>query len=326
MVHARALSICALLLPFSFNAALHAQNSYLLEVSQPGVDPYIELNADTPIQLFAEDGWHTLAAPPQLPVWLFGSNYTLPEHAQVSINRNGHVRFGNDYVYAELSLARTPMETIDASSRISYQHFHGPGGGILVIQFKNLRLLNGINGNYMNAQLWYYGTTGTIEMHYGPRSESNANGFAGDRGPHVGVYHTPTDLSGCLDRVWLSGSPDGPQVSYAASYDFPAMTGLPYEGTVFRFVPLFTLPAGINEQAASPFRMLSNVVHNELSIDVQDPNGTSVDLFDAAGLALRTQRLRSGINHLMVDDLAPGMYLLRGTGSSAGPGLRFAKE
>ncbi|MBP7407418.1 MAG: hypothetical protein KA941_01540 [Flavobacteriales bacterium] len=325
MFTARTLSLVATTVVWSHATWLPAQNSYLFEVSPSGVDPYIELTADTPVEFFAEDGWHTVAAPPQLPIWLFGTEYNMAAVGAMRINRNGHVRFGNTYTFAELSIARTPMEPIDGTSRVSYQHFNGPGGGILVVQFKNLRLLNGINGNYMNAQLWYYATTGMIKMHYGPSSASNGSGFAGDRGPHIGVYHTPTDLSACLERVWLSGSPDGPQVSYDATYEFPALSGLPYEGTAFRFAPMFNIPEGIEENEASPFRMQSNLVSERLLVDVVDPAGTMLSIADASGRIIRTVRTTGGMNTLELGDLAPGSYLIISTFDGPRHAMRFVK-
>lgn len=325
MLYARTLSLALTAMAWLSTTMLTAQNSYLFELSQPGVDPYIELTSDTPVELFSEDGWHTVAAPPQMPIWLFGSQYDMSAVGTMRINRNGHVRFGNSYTYAELSVARTPMEMIDGTSRVSYQRFNGPGGGILVVQFKNLRLLNGINGNYMNAQVWYYGTTGMIKMHYGPSSASNGSGFAGDRGPHIGVYHTPTDLSGCLERVWLNGSPDGPQVSYEANYDFPALSGLPYDGTAFRFAPMFSIPEAIEENDASPFRMRSNLVSDQLMVDVVDPTGASLAIADASGRIIRTLRATGGLNTISTEDLAAGSYLLVSSLDGSRHALRFMK-
>ncbi len=301
---------------------LSAQNSYVFETTAAGVDAYAPLLEGTTVELFDEEGWHTLNNAPNLPLWLFGENFSADSGSLVRIDRNGRVRIGNDYRFAELSVARTPLQPIDANSRIAYHHYPGPGGGILVIEYRHMRLVNGLNGNYMNAQIWYYANTGNIKFHYGPSSTSNASGFFGDRGPHIGILHSLTDMSGCLEKVWLSGNPDGPQVSYSANYDFTTLSGLPYEGTSFRFVPLFSIPIGMAELEQPSFHARANVVEEDLQLLVDTPGGLLVQVIDAKGRTMKSHWLANGTNQLSVSELEPGAYFIR---SSSGAVLRFIK-
>lgn len=301
---------------------LPAQDSYVFETTAAGVDAYAPLLDGTAVELFDEDGWHELNNAPGLPLWFFGENFSADGGSSVRIDRNGRVRIGNAYRFAELSVARTPLQPIDANSRVAYHHYPGPGGGILVIEYRHMRLVNGLNGNYMNAQIWYYANTGNIKFHYGPSSASNASGFFGDRGPHIGIFHSPTDMSGCLEKLWLSGNPDGPQVSYAANYDFTTLFGLPYAGTSFRFVPLFSIPIGMRELEQVSLRVGANVVEEELQLFVEEPSGLLIDIVDANGRTVRNARLAQGTNRLSVGELVPGAYFIR---SERGAVLRFAK-
>ena len=113
---------------------LPAQDSYVFETTAAGVDAYAPLLDGTAVELFDEDGWHELNNAPGLPLWFFGENFSADSGSSVRIDRNGRVRIGNAYRFAELSVARTPLQPIDATSRVAFHHYPGPGGGILVIE------------------------------------------------------------------------------------------------------------------------------------------------------------------------------------------------
>ncbi len=304
---------------------LTAQNGYLFEVVQPGVVPYVQMASETEVDMVDEDGWHTVTDLPEAPMWLFGTDYGTGTASTVSINANGHVRIGNDYTFASIQVARTLMGELTGGSHVSYRYMETAEGKILEVQYKNMVLLHGVAGNFMNAQLRIHLGTGMIEMHYGPSSESNGSGFTGDRGPHIGVYQSPTDFSSCMEKTWLSGNPDGPQVDYTANYLFPCLTGLPAPGTLYRFMPLFNIPNAIGENAASPFRMGATLVTDQLSVSVDEPAGMQLQITDTGGRILRSIRATSGMNTIDITDLAPGSYLVLAPTSPQRPAMRFVK-
>ena len=299
-----------------------AQDSYLFELDAPGAQPYVDLVGATPVQIFNEEGWHTLSATAMGTPWLFGTTPTAGPGGYVAIGEDGLVRFGNDYTYVEVDLAHALLDPIDGNSGISYR----TSDGIVELQYKHMGLFYGLNDNYMNAQLRYHAATGMIEFHYGPRSDSNGGGFVGNRGPKIGLVQRNADGTECQQRVWLTGDPDNPQVDYMASNVFTGLSGLPTEGTVFRFVPLFTVPEGITENDASPFRMKSNLVSDQLMVTMDDPGATPFRITDTSGRAVLLGQLTQGDNAIALQKLSPGAYSFSCTADGRVRTLRFVKE
>lgn len=296
------------------------QVSYLFS-QETTMSPYHSVTGSTVVQLWDEEGWHQTNGVPQLAVWLFGAAYDL---STLAIHRDGIVRLRNDDATVFLHLAGTGMAPIDGSSGISYKFVETADGDMIMVQLRNMRLLNGVAVNHMNAQLWIELETGRLSLRFGPRSDENGGGFPGDSGPHVGIHQALADGSDCVERVWPFGDPGNPQVAYDSSCEFPALFGLPGSGVTFHFEPTFTIPTSINEPAQEQLSMRGNIAVEEFIVHSGDQLVRQARILDASGRFVRALRLQPGDNAIHVGDLGSGTYLLA-CDNGAVP-LRFVKQ
>lgn len=302
-----------------------AQDNYLFEHVQPGDQPYESLLGDTEISSFDLTGSFALNDLDGQTIRLFDKMYTLGLGTHLLISADGYLRVDDGNTLAEIDGAFTDLYPYDATSRYSYRLFGNPGNHILAVQYNNMRLAMGVAGNAMSFQLWYYQNTGMIEVRFGPRTENLASGFTLSRGPKMGIHHSPVDMSACLEKVWLSGIPQAPDVSYDAEHPFDGMSGVPQEGTIYRYVPTFTI--GLDEQhLAARATIRNNPATDMLFVTIADAAGVSLVIEDMAGRTLRTQRTNSGENAIDVSGLANGAYLLVAQANGVRHAQRFVKQ
>ncbi|MEO8590866.1 MAG: hypothetical protein ABI432_15930 [Flavobacteriales bacterium] len=302
-----------------------AQNNYLFEQVPPGNQAYEDLLGDTEITDFDLNGSFTLQAMAGETIRIFDTEYTLGAGTKLSISTDGFVRVDDENTMAVLDGAFTDLYPFDASSRYSYRLFGNTGNHILAVQYKNLRMSTGLAGNSMNMQIWYYQNTGMIEVRYGPRTENLANGFTLDRGPKIGIYSSPVDMSGCLEKVWLSGSPLLPEVSYEANYNFPGLNGVPPEGTIYRYVPTFTISISENTTSAHG-RIRNDPATDRLFVTMPEASRSMLLVQDMAGRTLQTQLATTGENEIDISGLASGTYLLAEEDHGIRHAQRFVKQ
>jgi len=301
-----------------------AQN-YLFEHVAPGTQPYQALLGDTEITDFDLAGEYNLTGVDGEVIRLFDKSYTLGLGTSLVISSDGFLRVDDQNTMALLNGAFVDLYTFDASSRYSYRLYGDAGNHILAVQYSNLRLATGLGGNSMSMQIWLHQSTGLIEVRYGPRTENLANGYTLNRGPKMGIYHTPVDMSGCLEKIWVTGDPQAPVVNYDANYIFTGMNGVPPEGTIYRYMPTFEISVGEINAAAAP-SIRNNPATDQLFVTVQEPAGTSLFIQDMAGRTLRTERATTGENVIDVSGLSTGAYLLVAQDRGTRQAQRFVKQ
>lgn len=225
------------------------------------------------------------------------------------IQSNGDLRIDNDSALAIIDGAFTYLDSIDAQSSVSYKIEGSSGNKIIKVQWKNLKLRVGQPGNYLNMQLWVYQQNGVVEIHYGPRSASNASGFNINTGPQVGMFLSGFAFTQCLEKLWVNGSPTSPTLDSNANYVFKAMSGIPAEGTLYRFTPRFL--TGIKKpEGKLHFQSYPNPVKDVLYLDRKD----SYTLYDATGKLLF---IFPEVMEINLSDLPGGLYFLMNSGRTA---------
>jgi hypothetical protein len=150
-----------------------------------------------------------------------------------------NLRFDNDSSLIIVDGAFTYLDSIDATSSISYTIEGGPGNRLVKAQWKNLKARVGKAGNFVNVQIWVYQRSGVYEIHYGPSSANNQSGFNQTSGPQVGIFYSLDDFTKCFEKLWVIGAPASLKLDSNANYSFRAMSGIPVEGVVLRFIPRF---------------------------------------------------------------------------------------
>lgn len=297
--------------------------SYLFEHVTPGSQPYEALLGDTEIPGFDFAGNFVMPGIEGENIRFFDKVYTIDQGTQLLINKDGYLRITDDNTMALIEGAHFDMYPYDATSRYSYRLFGNPGNRVLAVQYSNLRSNTGPSENSLSFQIWYHQNTGLIEVRFGARTQNIANSFTLNRGPKMGIYHSPTDMTGCLEKIWLTGDPQAPAVSYDANYDFDAMNGVPPEGTVYRFGPTFII--GLEENAAPAAGIRNNPATEDLFVTVENA-GTTLVVQDMAGRTIRTATATTGENAIDVSDLAAGTYVLVDRYKEARHAQRFMKQ
>ena len=322
-LHIRQCAFAALILACAQQG--RAQDNYLFEHVQPGDQPYESLLGDTEITGFDLSGSFALPGLDGQTIRLFDKMYTLGLGTRLLINADGYVRVDDGNTTAEIDGAFTDLYPFDETSRYSYRLFGNPGNHILAVQYSNMRLATGVTGNAMSMQIWYYQNTGMIEVRFGPRTANLASGFTLSRGPKMGIHHSPVDMSSCLEKVWLSGIPQAPDVSYDANHPLDGMSGVPQEGTIYRYVPTFTI--GLDEQhLVSRPTIRNNPATDVLFVTIHDATSASFAILDMAGRTLWTQRAVGGENVIDVSTLSSGTYLLVDQSNGSRHAQRFVKQ
>lgn len=248
--------------------------------------------------------------------YFYGRPFKLDTSAKFFfIQAGGDLRIDNDSALAIIDGAFTYLDSIDAQSSVSYKIEGVSGNKILKVQWKNLKVRVGQIGNYLNMQIWVYQQSGVVEIRYGPRSSNNASGFNINTGPQVGMFFSPFSFSGCYEKLWVNGSPTAFTLDSNANYVFKAMSGIPAEGTVYRFSPRFLV--GTKElKGKSEYFMYPNPVKNELYFS---ENG-NYEVYDITG---RLMLHKYDVKQLDVSSLAPGIYFIT---DSTGRRAKIVKE
>ena len=242
----------------------------------------------------------------------FDLSYTFGGLKTISVGEGPFLRVDNDSSLVIVDVAFTYIDSIDPTSKISYVIEGASGQKILKTQYKNYKLRYGPGGNFINVQIWYYQQNGVIELHYGSRSTNNASGYNTVQGPNIGIFYSPDDFSGCYEKLWCTGSPAAMTLDSATNYVFNAMSGIPDEGTIYRFSPRITQTVstvGITENTKREWHISPNPVNDHIFI-----SGTKqpyiLTMYDLNGRKVRDWRDQTGDTTLDVSELAPGCYFL----------------
>lgn len=296
---------------FAALAPACAQDDYVFELVQGDTRSYVELTGDTWISDFDLDGFHYLPVMDEQELHLFGSAFLLGGGYGISVSAHGEVRITSNTDLVLVDVAGGGLEPIDENSRVSYQLLGAPGSHRLVVQYRHMRLASGPGTNELNAQIWIDQATGAIELQYGYRSENNASGYTPFTGPQVGILHATAGMTSCLEKSWLTGPPNAPLLNSALDCERPGLTGLPYHGTTYRFMPTFLVPAGIGEEAlAAPLELYPVPAHDRLTVRTPLSDARAeLRIMDGMGRIVQVIRPTGERTDLDLAGLAPGHYL-----------------
>lgn len=164
--------------------------------------------------------------------------------------QQGNIRIDNDSALIIVDGIFCYLDSIDATSDMSYRIEGKSGEKIVKTQWRNAKIREGEAVNFVNLQIWVYQATGVIEIHYGPSSPNNQAGFNTTTGPQVGMFFARDDFSKVFGKLWVNGSPTKHTLDSAKNLSFKAMSGVPVNGTIYRFIPRFAL-SGVKEEKKS---------------------------------------------------------------------------
>jgi len=192
----------------------------------------------------------------------FNTSFNLDSIKTFHIQPYANLRFDNDSSLIIVDGAFTYLDSINESSSISYSIEGSTGEKLIKVQWKNLKVRVGKADNFVNLQIWVNQKTGVFEIHYGPVSANNQSGFNTSTGPQVGIFYSRDNFTKCYEKLWIKGSPTDPKQDSLANYSFLAMSGIPLEGVVYRFIPKFK-DLSINDKITKKQLMISpNPIHD----------------------------------------------------------------
>lgn len=219
------------------------------------------------------------------------------------IQEYANLRFDNDSSLIIVDGAFTYLDSIDANSSISYTIEGNHGDRLIKAQWKNLKARAGKTGNFVNVQIWVYQRSGVYEIHYGPSSTNNQSGFNQTSGPQVGIFFSLDDFTKCFEKLWVTGSPAALKLDSNANYTFKAMSGVPLEGVVLRFIPRFKTLGIVNHSLkANEINVYPNPVSDGL---LHFSEQADYRLYDMYG---REVMSGSNVSSLDVSSLPDGIY------------------
>jgi hypothetical protein len=203
------------------------------------------------------------------------------------------------------------LDSIDNTSKISYRIDGSSGNKILKVQWKNVRVRSGQPGNFVNLQIWLH-QSGVIEYRYGPASASNASGYTLNTGPSVGISYSPFDLSPIFEKIWIYGTPPNIMIDSAKNLNFPNISGVPADGTVYRFAPK---NLSVSSQSIEHvFRVYPNPAHTVLHIATELSNTpVKASLYDIQGRIAGEYLLdgQTQLHTISTANIPNGIYELR---------------
>ncbi|MBX7052876.1 MAG: T9SS type A sorting domain-containing protein [Flavobacteriales bacterium] len=305
---------------FMFITKNQQAQSYSFELIPPGVTPYVEIpETSTPAEFIG-----TLDVIEELEgetFWFYDVPFTFGGLKTMAMGNAGYMRIDNDSSLIIIDGAFTYMDYIDNTSSMTYSIEGTSGHKIIRMQYRNMKLTSGEADNFVNLQIWYYQETGVVEVHYGPRSENNASGYTSTTGPHAGMFYSADDFSACYEKLWCTGNPNNPTLANTSNYNFLAMYGVPDEGTVFRFTPLFLInaievPKDIVLPRIYPNPTMQWLRVENLSvgtvIELADSYGRHINQFVAAqdNMQLDLSAYEAGLYYLSIQD-GTGKYSLK---------------
>ncbi len=189
-------------------------------------------------------------------------------------------------------------------SPINYSITGQAGGRILKLEWRNAGLVDDETENdFMNIQLWLYEASGVVELRYGPSSVTNPDVFIpGANGPLVGMYDDNP-----ANGYYLSGDPANPTVGPFPP--FPALNGVPPEGTVYRFTPATSSVASLQ---SAGYQVYPNPCNDWLRVEhTQQIKAGTLRITDISGRTVLSQQYDTDQQiQLSTNQLHPGMYIL----------------
>lgn len=203
------------------------------------------------------------------------------------------------------------LDSIDNNSKISYKIEGSSGNKILKVQWKNLKIRTGAAGNYVNLQIWLYQKDGMLEYRYGPSSANNASGYTQSTGPSVGISYSNFSFSKMYEKIWIHGTPPNIQIDSAHNASFPNISGVPANGTVYRFIPKQSASVSALKKDMG-ITVYPNPADKQIVISLSAPasENLKVSVMDLSGQLIKEYSMPAGSRQLSVPSaqIPAGMY------------------
>jgi hypothetical protein len=310
---------CQTLLLVLLPAALQAQVSYSFEETTAPYEPLISATPCT----FDIDGFDRINELDGELFQLFGVNFPIGDAHPLHVGDNGFVRVDNDSSLIIVDGLFTTLEPHDQNSEVRYGVSGPSGARKLTVEWHRWHLSNGPADNFASWQVSMEQATGIITIHIGPNSGGGTL-FNSNTGPNCGIFYSPSDFSGCYEKIWVEGSPDAIAVDSTANFDFDALLGFPEAGAKYVFTPRFTV-TGV-EQA--PLLPAPQLITTGTGISLHWPGATApmeMLIVDATGKAVHQATAPDDTWDFDVRNLSGGVYLLRARSGQKQFTGRFAR-
>lgn len=303
---------CILIALICSTSILSAQNSYRFETLNA---TYTDIDSSTTIPWGAfnpnYNTYNILAPLTGETINFYNIPFTFGGIKTFAVQPNASLRIDNDSSLIIIDAAFAGMDSIDVSSSISYSITGMPGNYILKSQWKNLKINVGQANNFVNLQTWVYQQSGIVELHYGPSSANNASGYNTTYGPQVGMFYSRDDFTLCYEKLWVTGSPFNIALDSNANYSFLAMSGVPSNGTVYRFIPRQS-PTSINTTSPelNNISLFPNPTSDILTFHTSSLNPFQIEIYTSTGNKVLQKRI-SNNQTISVGHLAAGVYFAK---------------
>ncbi len=292
------------------NHKILSQNvSYDVELIAPGSYTYSDLEGDSVVPQYDLNGLHIIGSLVGEKFMFFKDPFVIGGISTVSMGEGGFMRIDNDSSLVIIDALFTYLDTINTETKQSYKIEGAPGDRIIKMQWKNMSLRSGAAANYANFQIWYYQSTGVIELRYG-KSALNESGFTSISGPNVGIFYSPDDFSKCYEKIWIKRAPEAPVIDSNTNFVFGGMFGVPPEGTVYRFTPRFKFASQESLKIKSKITCVTIPSENSLEVYTSDVAYT-YQILEYSGRMLQSGKMEKGKVRISMDDAYRKILVLK---------------
>ncbi|MGE3801363.1 MAG: T9SS type A sorting domain-containing protein [Candidatus Kapaibacterium sp.] len=243
----------------------------------------------------------------------YGGTYYPSIDTPMVIYGNGLLRVDNKKYTVAIDGLLMEFDSLDERSGVFYQLEEINGETVLQIEWRYAAIVdvNNVAGDYVNMQIWLYMRSGIVEMRYGPHQlQGNYGTMIGD-GPFIGIFRsTPWSRFQVLQRNWLTGNASTPTYN-TEGIDLPPISGIPPEGTVFRFTP--RIASGVQEEEdveMKGYRIYPNPARNVFTLQSLEEleEVVQVTITDALGRTISTRMISAGELPLEIELPRTGFY------------------
>lgn len=223
-----------------------------------------------------------------------------------------NLRFDNDTSIIIIDGAFTAIDSIDATSKMSYKVDELNNEKIVKVEWNNYRIRSGPAGNFMSMQIWYYTNSGMFEMRYGKSSDNNKAAYTTSNGPYMGIFYSDQKFTKCYDKLWVTGYTDKYVLDSVNNFNFRGMRGVPEEGTVYQFIPK-SLFSGVShlDKSGVEYALYPNPVIAMLNFGNTLAAGTDIFIYNAIGEIVMTKKLTMASDSIDLSMFPTGTYFIQ---------------
>ncbi|WP_372473938.1 T9SS type A sorting domain-containing protein [Capnocytophaga sp. ARDL2] len=207
-------------------------------------------------------------------------------------------------------------------SPIAYRVDGTQGNRIWKVQFSNIGVFSmqtdtpQPSNQYINSQVWYYESDGSIEYRYGNVLVQPTNLFNSETHfwvPIFGVFNDEMEEGAAGHLFGTASAPTYAEINEAVD-DPNGLTTPVVANTVYRFTPN---PLSVKDYEKVTFNIYPNPVENVLTITFNEPIQKDYAIYDIVGRLVTSGAIdNKQSTQIDVSSLEKGNYILRIGGSS----------